>query len=202
MNDLVPFTDEQAKLFQELVKSGRDVGSYFASILGDTPKDLVALLVGNRLKIQRAEQLAKLWAKAQERLREQGIYDPVSPNPKLAIPILTAAADENREQLQNLWAALLAASMNPNKETQLRLAFIERLQKLDPPDAKIITYFSGDRRTIADQDKDKTARELGLTLDELLVSVRNLQELYIASDNGTQVALTPFGREFLRCVAS
>jgi hypothetical protein len=92
--------------------------------------------------------------------------------------------------------------MNPKKETELRRAFIEKLQKLDPPDAKLIMYFSGDRRTIGEQEKEKTARDLGLTLDKLLVSIRNLQELYIVSDTGVQVALTSVGREFLRCVSS
>jgi hypothetical protein len=54
MGDLVSLTDGQAKILQELLKSGRDAGSYVANILGDTPKDLVGLLFGDRLK---ADQL-------------------------------------------------------------------------------------------------------------------------------------------------
>lgn len=172
----------------------RDAGSYVANILGDIPKDLVGHIFGDRFRIRRAEQLAKLWAETEGRLHKQGIYDFGPPNPKLAFPILAAAADENREEMQTLWAGLLAASMNPTKETQLRLAFIEKLKKVDPPDAKIIMCFAGDRRTISEAEKEKICADLGLTLDEFLVSVRNLQELFIAFDNGSTIGLTQFWR--------
>jgi hypothetical protein len=194
MGDLVPFTDEQAKLLQELLKSGRDAWSYVANILGDITKDLVDNMFGDRLKIRRAEQLAKLWAelKLMGPLHKQGIYDFGPPNPKLAIPILATGGRKSGGDA-NFMACLLAASMNPTKETQLRLAFIEKLKKVDPPDTKIIMYFAGDQRTISESEKEKISTDLGLTLDWFLVSVRNLRELFIAYDNGSYVGLTPFG---------
>jgi hypothetical protein len=38
-NSLIPISDEQAKLGQELVKAVRDASGYVTDILGDIPKD-------------------------------------------------------------------------------------------------------------------------------------------------------------------
>jgi Abortive infection alpha len=199
---IIPISDEQAKLGQEILKAGKDAGGYLAEIMGDLPKDLVSLLVGDRVKVWREERLAKLWARAKERLLEQGVAEPTPPNLKLAIPILTAAADEPREELQDLWARLLAASMNPNKAMQMRQAFADALQKLDPLDAKIMMYFHENGGAVKNNEKSKMAEKLGVSIDELLVSQRTLTEVGFVSDyNGMTTGLMPFGREFLRSVS-
>jgi hypothetical protein len=70
--------------------------------------------------------------------RDQRITDPEPPSLKLALPILAAAADESHEELQDLWARLLAAAMSPKKSKLIRLRFVEVLKKLDPPDALVL----------------------------------------------------------------
>jgi len=72
-DSIIPISDEQAKLARELVAVGRDTGGYLADILGDLPKDLVGLLVGDRVKLLRAERLAKQWGKAKKRLKDRGV---------------------------------------------------------------------------------------------------------------------------------
>ena len=199
---LIPITDEQAKLGQEIVHAARDAGGYLAGVLGDLPKDLVSLLVGDRVKIWRAERLAKLWENAKKRLNDAGVVDPSPPNLKLALPILIAAADENREELQDLWARLLAATMDPNKSQQVRLEFAEALRKLDPLDAKVMAYLSQNGGSFQNTEKTKIAGSLGISLDEFLVSQRNLTNVGFVSDyNTTSAGLMPFGREFLRSVS-
>jgi Abortive infection alpha len=128
--NLIPISDEQAKLGQEIVGAARDAGGYFTDLLGDLPKDLVSLLIGDRVKVRRVARLAKLWENARNRLQEDGIAEPVPPNLKLALPILIAAADENRDELQDLWARLLAATMNPNKARHFRQEFSHALEKM------------------------------------------------------------------------
>ena len=122
---IIPISDEQAKLGQEIVGAGRELGGYMASILGDLPKDLVGVLLGDRVRAWRAERLAKLWNKTKERRLEQGITEPDSSNLKLALPILSAAVDENSEELQDLPARLLAAAMNPSRSKEVRIRFAE-----------------------------------------------------------------------------
>lgn len=203
MNDLslIPITDEQAKLGQEIVHAMRDTGGYVAELVGDLPKDLLGLL-GDKVKVLRAERLAKLWANAKKRLEDEGITQPDPPNLKLALPILIAAADENREELQDLWARLLAATMNPHKSRHFRQEFSSALQRFDPLDAKVMLYFSENGGALANSAKAKMVEALGISIDELLVSQRNLTNIgFVADYNGINTGLMPFGREFLRTVS-
>jgi hypothetical protein len=91
-NSLLPISDEQAILGQELVKALRDGSGYLTDILGDLPRDLIGYLIGDRVKAKRIERMAVLWQRTRERLRDRGT-DPEPPSLKYAIPILEAAAD-------------------------------------------------------------------------------------------------------------
>jgi hypothetical protein len=51
--------------------------------------------------------------------------------------------------------------------------------------------------------RNKTAQELGVSRDEIEVSLTNLVKTELAAQSGPEggtIALTPFGREFLRAV--
>ncbi len=209
----IPISDEQAKLGQELVGAGRDAGGYIADILADIPKDLLGLLIGDKVKIKRVENFIKLWDKAKKRLTDQGIEEPAPANPKLVLPILAAAADENREDLQDLWARLLAAAMNPDQSKQGRLRFTDALKQLDPLDARVLIWLHGHAGRTDTDSQNTMARELRVSRDDVDVSVANLIKANFAGPAGTSsftnpmnvsavymIALTPFGREFLRIV--
>jgi hypothetical protein len=43
--------------------SARESGSYVADIFGDLPRDLMGLLIGDRVKARRIEKVAVLWKK-------------------------------------------------------------------------------------------------------------------------------------------
>ena len=200
-NSMIPISDEQAKLGQEIVGAGRDLGRYATDILGDIPKDLVGILVGDKVKVRRAERLAELWQKAQKRLREQGVTEPESPGLNLALPILVAAADENREELQDLWARLLTASMNPNRSKLVRLGFAGALQKLDPLDARTLVWMRQHGGSAEGGNRNTMAIELECIRDEVDVSLKNLVKVdFVFELNTGMTALTAFGREFLRTV--
>jgi Abortive infection alpha len=136
-DNLIPISDEQAKLGQQILQTGRDVGRYLADILSDLPKDLVGLLAGNRVKVAREERLAVLWANAKKRLRDRGI-EPEPPSLKLALPILEAAADENHQELQDLWASLLAAAMDPKRRDWVRQSFIRIVKQMEASDVLVL----------------------------------------------------------------
>jgi hypothetical protein len=212
-DSLIPISDDQAKLGREIVGAGRDAGGYLADILGDLPKDLLALLIGDKVKIRRVENIFKLWDEAKERLAEQGIEEPAPANLKLALPILAAAADENNEDLQDLWARLLAAAMNPDPSKQGRLGFTDALKQLDPLDAKVLIWMHEHAGRTDMGTQNTMAGELGVSRDEVDVSVTNLINVNFAGPLGTSpfagqaianvalaIGLTPFGRKFLRIV--
>src|SRR5712664_3266802 len=177
-DSIIPISDEQAKLARELVAVGRDTGGYLADILGDLPKDLVGLLVGDRVKLLRAERLAKQWGKAKKRLKDRGVDPPEAPSLRLMLPILAAAADENREELQDLWERLLAAAMDPNRRKYVRQLLISTAAQMDPFDVLIFREVYGNPSgNWTPNGRDFMMAKLQSSQEEVLVSFDNLARL-------------------------
>src|SRR6266481_2749018 len=105
-DELIPISDEQAKLLQEALKTLRSVGGYLREVLGTVPEDLVGLLGGDWLKVRRAENVVVLLQKYRERLEARGVKETQPANLTIALPLFQAAANESREQLQDMWARL------------------------------------------------------------------------------------------------
>jgi hypothetical protein len=78
----------------------------------------------------------------------------VAVSPSLAVPLLRAAANESQEILQEMWAALLAAAMDPEKLDRVRLSFIETVKRLDPPDTLILKKFYATSGTLSPNVRD------------------------------------------------
>jgi hypothetical protein len=112
-----------------------------------------------RLKRQQAEELlalgvrqsdARILEKANERMkaRKAKAQEPVSLS--ITLPLLRAAADESRDDLQDLWARLLAAAADPSRTRSFRLAFIDAAKKMDPLDAGVLQAIHGQRGGASD----------------------------------------------------
>jgi hypothetical protein len=56
----------------------------------------------------------------------------------VAIPLIAAAINEDRDVLKQMWAQLLAAAMDPTRTNLVRPSLIELLKRLDPLDASIL----------------------------------------------------------------
>jgi hypothetical protein len=123
-NSLLPISDEQAKLGQELVKAMRDGGGYFADILGDFPQDLFGLLIGDRVKAKRIERIAVLWQKTRERLEYRGT-DPEPPSLKYATMRVACRSSSRRKRC-------IAGTAQPRGQKFLRA----RRQRSRPPYAR------------------------------------------------------------------
>jgi hypothetical protein len=203
---LVPISDEQAKAaqeafkaFQEAVKALHGAGQFLRQTFGTVPEDVVALLGGNWLKVRRAEQLVRMLEKVQERLHARRV-EPIEPSLSIALPIFVAAADESRDELQDIWARLLAAAADPARANSFRIAFIETVKKMDPLDAAVLQAARPFHGQIGGK-LNELAAQLGVSRDEVDVSLANLVKLDLAHKVGGGEALTsPFGREFLRAV--
>ena len=207
-DSLIPISDEQAKLGQELVKAVRDASGYFTDILGDLPKDLIGLLIGDRVKAKRIEKIEMLWRSTRERLRDRGIADPEPPSLKYAIPILQAAADEENEQLQDLWSRLLAAATDPNRRDAMRQSFIQTVKQMDPMDALVLKAIHDNGGANWNLSGDEVfIRQLNCSTDEALVSLKHLAKLDCISFGGKfgpgrQPYMEPFGTLLMNVVSS
>jgi hypothetical protein len=133
IDGLIPITDEQAKLGQEILKTFRGLGSFLERALGSTPEDLVGYFGGDRLRVRRAENMARMMSESQERLAAWGVEETKPATLSIALPILQGAADEDREELVDLWARLLANAMDPNMNS-VRYSFVDAVKNMDPID--------------------------------------------------------------------
>ena len=87
--------------------------------------------------------------KAKKQLEDERVAEPDAP-PSLAIPIMIAAADESRDELLDLWAALLAAAADSGKSNAFRLKFIEVVKRMDPLDPLVLRRLAAGRADFLD----------------------------------------------------
>jgi hypothetical protein len=145
-------------------------------------------------------------AKSQERLRARGVEAKEPASLSITLPIIVAAANESRDDLQDLWARLLAASVDPTRAKSFRIAFIDVAKRMDPLDAAALRSAQEQAAgaVIDIEIRRRISGHLKSSLDEIDVSFRNLAKLELVQPvtmNQVEVNLTSFGREFLRAVS-
>lgn len=201
-------TDEQAKAIQSIGAFGTTVVSesselvrYIGRVLGTVPHDAVGLVLGDPLGFVRtviAKQYDTLLNKIFER-RNVTQTQPVSPS--LAIPLIRAAYDEGRPELQDLWAALIAAAMDPKLSGRVRLSFVDTLKRFDPLDALVLKARHQQSSELKPNSVAFIAGILAQPIDEVQISVENLKALRCAGSATTSVTeffVSNYGRALLR----
>jgi hypothetical protein len=199
--NLIPISDEQAKAAQEAFKTLRGLGGFLKETLGTVPEDLVGYLGGDWLRVRRFENIVRLIEKFRERLkaRKTKIKEPISLS--VALPLFRAAADESRDELQDLWARLLAAAADPSRAGHFRQAFIGAAKRMDPLDAHVLSQVRSQAGRVASTGLNALAAELGVTRDQIDVSCENLRGLGLLMGDLHSALLSAFGREFLCAVS-
>ncbi len=135
---------EEAKAVQKLSDFGTTVvtevgqlARYIGRILGTVPENAVGVVIGDPLQFVRTAIAAQYDALLSRILRDRNVTpQPVSPS--LGIPLIRAAYDESRPELQELWAHLIAAAMDPSRANRVRRSFIEAIRQFDPLDALVL----------------------------------------------------------------
>lgn len=131
--------EESAKAVQEAAKATRtgieatqQLGGYVSRIINE-PVEAVVGMLGDRLKFMRAERQLRLADRWREILNERNIQGTlrVVP-PKLALPIIENASLEEDDELQDLWANLLASAVDPNYNGKIRSAYIDIVRQCLP----------------------------------------------------------------------
>jgi Abortive infection alpha len=140
---------EIAKAAAETAKFGTkalDVTEKLMTFLGKVfkePLDQVSGIVSDRLKFFRWQRQVRMAEEAEKILKSRGTQETRAVPPKLALPLIEAASLEEDDDLQNLWAKLLANAMDPNFKSELRYTYIDILKSLTPLDVKILMEFYG-----------------------------------------------------------
>jgi hypothetical protein len=170
--------------------------------LGTIPEDLLGIAVGDWLREKRKLNQARLSENTKKILEARGISpDEEKSSPQLFIAICEAALDEDRPELQDLWARLLAAAVDATRAHRVRANYISIVKQLEPLDALVLTKFSPG---LAQPARNTIAQLLSVSPDEVEVSLVNLARLNLASGQYKEgvetgfVVLTSTARELLK----
>ena len=205
-----PTTDAQARAaeagaLREAIQAFRGLGAYLERVFGTVPEDLVGYFGGDRLKVARAENHARILERSKQ-INERRGAEPEPISIFLALPLLVAAADESRDELVDLWARLLAAAADPTRTNKFRRLFIDTAKQMDPTDAIVLQAIARLLPTKSEGERMKMPRALAESLnftgDEIDVSLSHLMQLDFLTKPSTAHGLrdTSFCREFLRAV--
>lgn len=168
-------------------------------IVGTVPEDAVGLVIGDPLHAIRAVTADWYDRRVREIIKRRNAKtQPVSLS--VALPLLQGAYDESREGLRDMWAALIAAAMDPERAGRVRVSFTITLRQFDPLDALLLSARRDNASGFRPHARAFFAQRLGVTENEIAVSVENLVLLRCmrASDNRESFVPTPYGLELLR----
>jgi hypothetical protein len=199
-DSIIPISDAQAKAIEEALKTLQGFGGFLRETFGTVPEDLVGLLGGDWLKVRRAENLIRSLQKAKERLKARHVETAEPASLSIGLPILVAAAEESREELQDIWARLLAAAADPSRASRFRIAFIDAAKKMDPSDAPFLISLNQHGGRADGTELNAIGSELNITRDEIEVSWNNFRKLELLANDSHSALISPFGREFLRAI--
>jgi hypothetical protein len=207
-------TDEQAKAVQSVsefgttvVKESGDLARYIGRVVGTVPEDAVGLVIGDPLRAVRTAAARSYDILLTKIFGERGVKNPQPASPSYAIPLLRAAYDETRPDLQELWARLLASAMDPLRAGRVRLGFIETLKRFDPLDAVVlkIRYEHPEEMRVSGSNQPNAAsniaERLGQPLMEVQLSIDNLKVLNCAAwvnPSPTEFYVTNYGKALVQ----
>ena len=164
--------------------------------------DVIGLAGGDYIKEIRARNRAKLHADTKAILEERGVDKLEEPNPTIIAPIITEAQDESREELQDIWARLLAAALDPSRSSRYRREFVNAAKRLEPTDVKVLLSMR-DGNANEHGQVNIVAEQSGVPKDQVLVAFESLIEAKCCTNNNgnhfpvTGVFVSPLGRELI-----
>ena len=142
---LIPEIEETAKAAQEVAKTAgkaidasRELGGFFSRVFGGSLEQLAGIGEDYLTVYRRTRQLrlAKRYEEIRKELSFDGEIKPVEL--KFGLPLIAAASIENDDQLQDLYARLLATATNPDSKIEAKRAFVSMLQDLGPLEVLLI----------------------------------------------------------------
>lgn len=203
-------SEENAKAAQELAKATskgldilRDAAPFIERVFGPPVENAVGL-VSDRLQYFRLTQFLSLRERVTNRLNKQGITDTRSVPPYIALPLIEAATITESDDIQELWAGLMANALDPAFKEDIRSAYISIIKDLSPLDARVLqlvndgvnnfaqTWSSGEE--YPSFQLSKFVEDVGVDGEELEISLQNLARLRCLSSvsdlDGTERQVT------------
>lgn len=199
-NNEADATKEIAVTIGKVVDASVEIGSYIKNTLGTIPEDLIGLAGGDWLHGQRRRNIERIEAKTVLLLENVKPEEMTEPSASIVKPLLESAADEAREEIQDLWAGLLASAMI-NGGRGVRRAFFDTVKNLEPVDAIVLrTIRDMTPSGVSNSRLEEEVRKKNISPTELLVSLRALDELKCIewkTERAMAPQIVPYGRVLL-----
>ena len=141
--------DEEAKAVQEVAKAtgkGIDMvasaGGALRNLLGDSLEQLGGI-VSDWARYYRYKNLLEVMDKFSRIAAERRTAGKATPlPPQFALPLLEGASLESEDEVQELWAGLLANAADPARPIGLKKVYVEILRGLQPLDVRLLQALS------------------------------------------------------------
>jgi len=166
-------------------------------------ENAIGLLGGDWLSEKRQRNRERLLNKSREKLNARGADVDDDPSPSVIKPLLSAAQEESRDELLDVFASLVATAMDPKTRGQYRREFVDIAKELEPVDALVLPIFD----TTGHLEPSRAIfimNTLGITRDEYEISRQNLARLNLlntrSGESKLSPSITPLGRLFVRAV--
>lgn len=189
-------SEEWAKAVQETAKFGTtcveklgDFGGFAVSILDflDEPREIAKEMITDRFKLWSFKNKNAIMKEVIKDLDERKVYDIRRIHPKIGIPILEYACLEDDEYLRNIWCKLIANSLDPNFDKEIRYAYVEIIRNLTTLDAKILKYIYDEMISAIKKEQSKPidyavnytklVENINSTETEISISIYNLKRV-------------------------
>jgi hypothetical protein len=171
-----PFTTAQAL----------ETARHYLDKVVDAPLKEFGELLADQIRFWRLKNQIKMILKSRELLEKKGI-DPRKARPDTVFPLIEAAGDIEDETLSDMFAGLLASSLNPDTYDTVHPSYAKVLSQLAPLDATIMSGLY-DSLNIHRQSYSEAGMTLQLVAEKLgipeaivLLSFQNLWRLGICS---------------------
>jgi hypothetical protein len=162
--------------------AGRSYGARVAALFGADiasaqEQDRASMAaVGTFIESKYMENVDRVIDRADDYLRRSGVSNPTTVPIAIGKPLLQAAAEEDREELVDLWARLLATSCDPHRSGQMRREFTEIVRQMNPADARVFNRIDP-VMNYAPSQRSGLSSHLGLSETEVEASFVRLMEL-------------------------
>jgi hypothetical protein len=140
--------DELSKVGGEIAKTGGQfvelttkVAGFVLKVMGPASIEFGGIFE-DLTRFYRYKRLLTISDKVESLLARRKIEGKTTPiSPRVAIPMLDAASLEDDETLQDVWAKLIANSMDPHFEAAIHPGYIEIVKQMSPDEAIILGSF-------------------------------------------------------------
>lgn len=194
--------EEIAKAVQESAKTAKagielteSVGRFLAWLTKE-PLEIMRDIASEKLRLMQ-ERLRRFQLREFELLSERNIRNVRTVPAKLALPIVENASLEEVDELQDLWAHLLASALDLNFKGEVRSAFIDIIKQLNVADVHVLESMYEELTSPSENNREPFADHfrrnlttpkrmidrLGIALEAYENSLDNLLRLRLVSSN-------------------